>query len=127
MYYNSGKLTPTFVPVWLVGLTVKLAFAYALSLRFPSVVSQPLNASATLWEATAPVKLPTRHGPGTGKHIGETTYGFLSTRRAKNAIFARAALFPLFRNESQEKFVRISNIYCGPGKNKITTRVVFHR
>jgi len=45
---DSGKLTPTFVPVWLVGLTVKLAYAYTLSLRFPSVVSQPLNASDTL-------------------------------------------------------------------------------
>ena len=49
-----------------VALTVKLAYAYTLSLRFPSVVSQPLNASDTLWEATAPVKLPARHGPRTG-------------------------------------------------------------
>jgi len=45
---DSGKLTPTFVPDWLVGLTVKLAYAYALSIRFPSESSQPLNASATL-------------------------------------------------------------------------------
>ena len=45
---DDGSLTPTFVSAWLVGLTVKLAFAFALSLRFPSVVSQPLNASATL-------------------------------------------------------------------------------
>jgi len=44
----SGSLTPTFVPAWLVGLTVKLAFAYALLIRFPSVSSQPLNASDTL-------------------------------------------------------------------------------
>jgi len=63
---NSGKLTPTFVPARIVILTVKLAYAYTLPLRFPSVVSQPLNASGTLWEATAPVKLPTRHGPRTG-------------------------------------------------------------
>jgi len=47
-YMDSGSLTPTFVPAWVVSLTVKLAYAYALSLRFPSVVSQPLNASATL-------------------------------------------------------------------------------
>jgi hypothetical protein len=43
-----GSLTPTFVPDRLVGLTVKLAYAFALSLRFPSVASQPLNASVTL-------------------------------------------------------------------------------
>jgi hypothetical protein len=60
---DSGSLTPAFAPVWIVVLTVKLAYAFALSLRFPSEASQPLNASATLWEATAPVKLPTRHGP----------------------------------------------------------------
>ena len=34
--------------------------------RFPTGLSQPLRASVTLWEATAPVKLPTMHGPGPG-------------------------------------------------------------
>jgi hypothetical protein len=58
---DSGKLAPTFVSVRLVGLTVKLAYALALPVRFPSEPSQPLNASATFWEATAPVKLPIRH------------------------------------------------------------------
>ena len=37
-----------------------------LSDRFPTGLSQPLRASVTLWEATAPVKLPTMHGPGPG-------------------------------------------------------------
>ena len=60
---DSGKLTPTFVPARVVTLTVKLAYAYTLSIRFPSESSQPLNASGTFWEATAPVKLSTRHGP----------------------------------------------------------------
>ena len=45
---DNGSLTPTFVPAWLVSLTVKLAYAYTLPLRFPSVASQPLNASVTL-------------------------------------------------------------------------------
>ena len=45
---DSGKLTPTFVPDRLVGLTVKLAYAYTLSIRFPSEPSQPLNASVIL-------------------------------------------------------------------------------
>ena len=44
----SGSLAPTFVSDWIVILTVKLAYAHTLSLRFPSEVSQPLNASATL-------------------------------------------------------------------------------
>ena len=33
--------------------------------RFPYELSQPLNASVTLLEATAPVKLPTKHCPPT--------------------------------------------------------------
>src|ERR687883_1415845 len=31
--------------------------------RFPTVVSVPSYSSVTLWEETAPVKLPTMHGP----------------------------------------------------------------
>ena len=42
-----------------IDLAVKLAYAFALYARFPSVLSQPLSASVTLLEATAPVKLPT--------------------------------------------------------------------
>ena len=34
--------------------------------RFPTVLSPPSRASVTLWEATAPVKLPATQGPGTG-------------------------------------------------------------
>ena len=34
--------------------------------RFPSGPSPPSRASVTLWEATAPVKLPAMRGPGTG-------------------------------------------------------------
>ncbi len=57
--HTTGSLTPTFVPARPVGLAVKLAYAFALCARFPSVLSQPLSASVTLLEATAPVKLPT--------------------------------------------------------------------
>ncbi len=39
---------------------------FALSERFPTVLSPPSRASVTLWEATAPVKLPTIHCPGPG-------------------------------------------------------------
>ena len=60
---TTGSLYPTFVPAWLVGLTVKLAYAIALYVRLPSVLSEPLKASDTLSEATTPVKLPTTQCP----------------------------------------------------------------
>ena len=62
----TGSLRPTFVSARLVGLTVRQAYAIALDERFPNVLSLPSRASVTLWEATAPVKLPTMHGPNTG-------------------------------------------------------------
>ena len=58
---TTGSLSPTFVPARLVGLAVKLPSAFALFEWFPTILREPLNASVTLWEATAPVKLPTRH------------------------------------------------------------------
>ena len=59
----TGSLSPTFVPARLVCLTVKLPYAFALEGWFPSSLREPLDASVTLWEATAPVKLPTRQCP----------------------------------------------------------------
>jgi hypothetical protein len=56
-----GSLTPTFVSARLVCLAVKLPYAFALSDWFPFSLREPLRASVTLWEATAPVKLPTCH------------------------------------------------------------------
>ena len=55
-----------FRPARLVSLAVKQAYAIALYGRFPTGLSLPSRASVTLWEATAPVKLPTMQGPGTG-------------------------------------------------------------
>ena len=60
-YGTTGSLCPTFVPVRLVGLTVKLSFANILNARLPSVLREPLEASDTFLEATTPVKLPTTH------------------------------------------------------------------
>ena len=60
-YRTTGSLYPTFVPARLVSLTVKHAYAIALHVRLPSVLSIPLKASVTLLEATTPVKLPTMH------------------------------------------------------------------
>ncbi len=56
-----GSLSPTFVPARPVRLAVKLPYAFIRHSRFPSGLREPLDASVTLWEATAPVKLPTRH------------------------------------------------------------------
>src|SRR5690242_963134 len=63
---TTGSLWPTFVSARLVGLAVRLAYAIALVERFPTALSQPSRASVTLWEATAPVKLPAMQGPGPG-------------------------------------------------------------
>jgi hypothetical protein len=60
---TTGSLYSTFVPARLVGLTVKPAYAIALYVRLPSVLSRPLEASDTILEATTPVKLPTMQCP----------------------------------------------------------------
>ena len=65
-YGTTGSLTPGFPPARLVGLAVKLPYAFALCGWFPISLREPLRASVTLWEATAPVKLPTRHCPPEG-------------------------------------------------------------
>src|SRR3954465_3862074 len=54
---TTGSLGPTFVPVRLVGLTVKLAYIHILVTWLPTGLSQPSYSSVTLWEDTAPVKL----------------------------------------------------------------------
>ena len=55
---TAGSLTPTFVTAPPVGVAVRLVYAFTLNARFPSVLNEPLSASVTLLEATAPVKLP---------------------------------------------------------------------
>ena len=55
---TTGSLSPTFVPARHVRLAVKLPYAFTLDARFLTVLREPLNASVTLCEATAPVKLP---------------------------------------------------------------------
>ena len=64
--YATGSLSPTFVPAPPVGVAVKLPSAFALSEWFPTILREPLSASDTLSEATAPVKLPARRCPAPG-------------------------------------------------------------
>jgi hypothetical protein len=66
---TTGSLSPTFVPARLVCLAVKLPYAFALKARFPTALREPLDASVTLWEATAPVKLPTWQCPLSGLRL----------------------------------------------------------
>ena len=57
------SLRPTFVSARLVCLAVKHPYANALDAWFPIRLRVPSRASVTFWEATAPVKLPTRQCP----------------------------------------------------------------
>ena len=61
--YTTGSLSPTFVPAPPVGVAVKLPSAFTLCEWFPTILREPLSASDTLSEATAPVKLPSWHCP----------------------------------------------------------------
>src|SRR3989344_8537446 len=60
-----GSLTSTFVLARHVRLAIKLAYAFARPVRFPSGPSQPLNSFVTFWKDNAPLKLPIRHCPAT--------------------------------------------------------------
>ena len=44
---TTGSLSPTFVPARLVGLAVRLPYAFTLFERFPTVLREPLGASVT--------------------------------------------------------------------------------
>ena len=60
---TTGSLCPSFLPVRLVGLTVKHPYTITLFDRLPIGLRVPLEASVTLLEATTPVKLPTMQCP----------------------------------------------------------------
>ena len=62
-YGTTGSLCSSFLPVRLVGLTVKHPYAITLYDRLPIGLRVPLEASVTLLEATTPVKLPTIQCP----------------------------------------------------------------
>ena len=60
---TTGSLCPSFLPVRLVGLSVKHPYTITLYDRLPIGLRVPLEASVTLLEATTPVKLPTKQCP----------------------------------------------------------------
>ncbi len=55
---TTGSLCPSFLPVRLVGLTVKHPYANILVARLPSVLRVPLEASDTFLEATTQSNYP---------------------------------------------------------------------
>jgi hypothetical protein len=63
---TTGSLGPAFASARRISLAVKLPYALTLDARLPTALREPLNSSVTLWEETAPVKLPTWHGPRSG-------------------------------------------------------------
>ena len=65
-YGATGSLRPAFAPARDVSLAVKPPYAFALDGWFPLSLRGPSRASVTLWEATAPVKLPTMQCPESG-------------------------------------------------------------
>ncbi len=73
---TTGSLYPSFDPARLVCLTVKQAYAIALHVRLPSVLSLPLKASVTFLEATTPVKLPIKQCPRQGRVRHRTQKGW---------------------------------------------------
>src|SRR5690606_14748975 len=100
-----GSLSPTFVPARRVCLAVKLASAFTRYGWFPFSLSEPLGASVTLSEATAPVKLPTRHGPAAGSRSAvraKTEPGWYFTGGSTEAS-APASLPPTYPTQAQPR------------------------
>src|ERR687886_1517414 len=96
---TTGSLRPTFVPARAVALAVRRACAFALDDRCPTGLSPPSRASVTVWEATAPVKLPATQGPGPGsrgpvrRQKGAGWYFKVASTRA-GAPASRAPTYP---------------------------------
>src|ERR687893_2076609 len=95
---TTGSLAPAFAPARPVGLAVRRACALARGRRFPTGVSPPSRASVTLWEATAPVKLPAMQGPGPGsraavRHAAHQGWYF---KAASTRAGAHASLAPTY-------------------------------
>ena len=63
---STGSLSPAFTSARAITLAVKLPYTFALYMRLPSALREPLDSSVTFWEETAPVKLPTYHCYRTG-------------------------------------------------------------
>src|SRR5436309_4189203 len=120
-YRTTGSLTPAFAPVRPVGLTVKPPCAFALYAWFPIRLREPSRASVTFLEATAPVKLPTRHcSPPRTLSVGrgldfQVSQGGISTLAPPNPEIRLQSLPPILR-----KLTRKSVSSCSKGSRGLS-------
>ncbi len=102
---TTGSLRPAFAPARPVGLAVKLPYAFALYGWFPISLREPSRASVTFWEATAPVKLPTRQCPRsrlTGRRLeAQNIQGGISTLAPPRPESRLQSLPPILRRLSR--------------------------
>src|SRR5204863_9249204 len=110
---TTGSLCPTFVSARLVCLAVRQAYAIALNERFPTALSLPSSASATLCEATAPVKLPTMHCPGPRCRDAVRYpyplgwyFTFRSHHRERRRLEAYQLFYPISHESPRKAYVR---------------------
>ena len=99
---TTGSLWPTFVSARAVTLAVRRAYAIALNSRCPTGLSPPSRASVTLWEATAPVKLPTMQGPNPGlldvvRHQKNSGWYFKDGSTKTGALVSKPPTYPTQR------------------------------
>src|SRR3546814_1027986 len=74
-------------------------------LRCPPALSVPSSSSVTLWEETAPVKLPTTHGPRPGlraqvRTSSTTGWYFKDGSTAASATVSRPPTYPTQTNST---------------------------
>ena len=96
---TTGSLRPAFAPARDVSLAVKPPYAFALVGWFPLSLRGPSRASVTLWEATAPVKLPTRQCPDPGsrdavRHQKSTGWYFTIASTEPSGPASKAPTYP---------------------------------
>jgi hypothetical protein len=94
-YGTTGSLCPAFAPARLVCLTVKHVYANALYTRLLSVLNVSLKASVTFWEATTPVKLPTKHCPSLPKLESNQRKGGISRLTPRKLALPLQSLPPI--------------------------------
>ena len=110
---TTGSLGPAFTPARLISLAVKQPYALALYARLPTVLRLPLDSSVTLWEETAPVKLPTKHCPSSG-----FTDSRLGDSWLKGGISTVAPLWPKPEDQRLPPILRMRHKAPVPGYSK---------
>jgi hypothetical protein len=101
---TTGSLGPGFPSARHVCLTVKLPYTLALCCWFPSSMREPLYTSVTLWEVTAPVKLPARHCPREGllhRLVPQNTQGGISRAAPRELASTLLSLPPILHRISR--------------------------